>query len=515
MKKAPSLRGWLLCVVLATPLAFGLSSSAYARKATPNPSVQPKTQTPAQAQNSAPPSDAAKAPPLVPADDPYIKTFQFAPMGEVYVYLPKTIDDDTDVILFASGDGGWEPRVVDIVVRMQALGKIVVGFSTPEYLKRLDASALKCAYPPQELEALSQFVQRKLEIRSYRVPMLVGYSSGASLAYVAAAQTPINTFAGAIGLGFCEDLALQKPLCRQGALKTTPVKEKPDADGVRLLPIEHLVAPYELLQGQADEACTLTDVSAFMNQTDATLHALPKVGHGFGAINEWFPQFVAAYKALDDRRPIEMPPSSMMLGDLPLIERPVSGGNGTFVVMLSGDGGWSTLTEKVTDELNDDGYSVVGWNMLKYFWTAKTPEHAADDLGTIIRYFTDAWHKQDVIVAGYSMGADVLPALVNRLPVAEQQRVRSIVLMAPERATDFEFHVSGWLHRVPKDASAIAPEVANLPEGVRMTCIYGADEADSSLCTQVDPKKTSLTLKELPGAHHFDGDYEALAKLVR
>ena len=46
-----------------------------------------------------------------------------------------------------------------------------------------------------------------------------------------------------------------------------------------------------------------------------------------------------------------------------------------------------------------------------------------------------------------------------------------------------------------------------------MTCIYGSDEAERSLCTQLDANKA--TLKALPGAHHFDGDYEALAKLVR
>jgi len=508
MKSAPSVLGLLLCVALAL-----VGSSADARKATAAPQnaapAKPSQSDAANAANAQPPK------PLVPTDDPYIKTFQFAPMGDVYVYLPKTIDDDTDVVLFASGDGGWEPRVIDIVVRLQALGKIVVGFSTPEYLKRLDASSLKCAYPPQELEALSQFVQRKLEIRSYRVPMLVGYSSGASLAYVVAAQTPINTFVGAIGLGFCEDLALEKPLCRQGALKTTPVKAKPDAAGVKLLPIQHLVAPFELLQGQADEACGIDEVGAFMKQTDVTLHAVPKVGHGFGVINEWFPQFLAAYKKLDEGRPVETPPSNAALGDLPLIERPVNGGNGTFVIMLSGDGGWSTLTEKVTDELNGDGYSVVGWNMLKYLWNAKTPQQGADDLATIIRYFIEAWHKQDVVVAGYSLGADILPALVNRLPAAQQQRVRSIVLMAPERATDFAMHVSGWLHHLPANATPIAPEVADLPEGVRMTCIYGADEADTSLCTQIDPKNSALTLKELPGAHHFDGNYDALAKLVR
>ena len=53
------------------------------------------------------------------------------------------------------------------------------------------------------------------------------------------------------------------------------------------------------------------------------------------------------------------------------------------------------------------------------------------------------------------------------MPIAEQQRVRSIVLMAPERATDFEFHLGGWLQHIPKDAQPIAPEVEALPDGVR------------------------------------------------
>ena len=185
-------------------------------------------------------------------------------------YLPKKIEDDTDIVLFASGDGGWEPRVVDMVVKMQARGQIVVGFSTPEYLKRLDASKLKCAYPPGELEGLSQFIQRKLNIRSYRVPVVVGYSSGASLAYVAMAQTPINAFVGAVALGFCPELALTKPLCRQGALTKAPQFDK---DHWRLYPVDKLVAPLEVLQGQTDELCKVDDVEAFMKQVgNATRH---------------------------------------------------------------------------------------------------------------------------------------------------------------------------------------------------------------------------------------------------
>ncbi len=200
---------------------------------------------------------------------------------------------------------------------------------------------------------------------------------------------------------------------------------------------------------------------------------------------------------------------------LPLIVRPIDSSARTLVVMLSGDGGWSTLTVKVTDALNADGFPVVGWNMLKYFWRAKTPQRASDDLARIMRYFTATWHTDDVILAGYSMGASVLPAIVNGLPATEQRKIRSVVLMAPSRATDFEFHLSGWLQHIPKHARPIAPDVADMPSGVRVTCIYGSDEGDDSLCTQLGAGTATLTLKELPGAHHFDGDYEALARLIR
>src|SRR6187397_1011812 len=164
MMNAPSVLGVLLFAVLAI--------GATPKPSKPAPAHQAASAAPAKQA----PDPGAQEPPLVPLDDPFIKTFEFAPMGTVYAYLPKKIDDDTDIVLFASGDGGWEPRVVDMVVKIQARGQIVVGFSTPEYLKRLDASKLKCAYPPGELEGLSQFIQRKLNIRAYRVPVVVGYS---------------------------------------------------------------------------------------------------------------------------------------------------------------------------------------------------------------------------------------------------------------------------------------------------------------------------------------------------
>lgn len=205
------------------------------------------------------------------------------------------------------------------------------------------------------------------------------------------------------------------------------------------------------------------------------------------------------------------------LADLPVVEHLVPASDARaegrlFVVLFSGDGGWSTLTRELTAALNAAGCSVVGWNTLKYFWRAKTPQQAAADLDRVIRFYADRLDADRVILTGYSMGADVLPAVTNRLSATALATVQSVVLLAPGRATTFEFHFSGWLNRVPKGALPIKPDVVRLLEHTAVVCVYGADEAAKSLCTELDDTKAVRI--ELPGAHHFDGNYAQLAELI-
>jgi type IV secretory pathway VirJ component len=88
----------------------------------------------------------------------------------------------------------------------------------------------------------------------------------------------------------------------------------------------------------------------------------------------------------------------------------------TIAVMLSGDGGWAGLDKEVAAALSANGIRVVGLDSLRYFWTARTPEGLAADLGRIIDYYVSQLGKQRVLLVGYSQGADVLPFAVNRLP---------------------------------------------------------------------------------------------------
>jgi type IV secretory pathway VirJ component len=441
---------------------------------------------------------------------PAPRLVHFAPVGDTTLYVPTHVDAQTDVVLFASGDGGWNKGVVEMAERLRQRGKIVAGFSTPEFLRRLNAaSADGCAYPPQQLEQLSQFVQHTLALPVYRTPMLMGYSSGASLAYLTLAQTPINTFVGGIGLGFCPELNLTRPVCRQGALTVAPTKTK---HGIRLDPVPRLAAPLTILQGEIDQVCNVAEISAFGKQvSNVTLRALPKVGHGFGVYANWFPQMLDAYAAIA-AGPKPVGGSNVLVDGLPLIESRATATQSTLVVLVSGDGGWSSLMQAMTHELNRRGYAVIGLNALKYFWNAKTPAQASADLARIIERYRADWHCSDVVLGGYSMGADVLPGMVVRLPRALRTTVRGVTLLAPGRATDFAFHFEDWLERTPAAATPILPDAAALAREVPLTCLYGEREADQTLCT-VLPAHAARVIA-LPGAHHFDGRYVELADQI-
>jgi type IV secretory pathway VirJ component len=195
---------------------------------------------------------------------------------------------------------------------------------------------------------------------------------------------------------------------------------------------------------------------------------------------------------------------------LPLVEVPaVRGTSDTLVVFVSGDGGWAALDKTVAGVLSENGLPVVGLNALQYFWTKRTPEQASRDLQTIIDTYRTKWNRSRVVLVGYSRGADVLPAMVARLAPAEQKKVRLIALLGPSPKVQFEFHMTDWLHD-RGDGVLVKPEVDKLV-GQHVVCIAGEDDHDS-LCPSLHAPAVHVVM--LKGAHHFDGGYEKLARII-
>ena len=177
--------------------------------------------------------------------------------------------------------------------------------------------------------------------------------------------------------------------------------------------------------------------------------------------------------------------------------------------MLSGDGGWAGLDREVARELNARGVPVVGWDSLRYFWDARTPSGAASDLDRVVRHYAQAWHKSQVLLIGYSQGADTMPFMVNRLPEESRSLVKATALIALSDEAFFEFHVSHWLG-APTGGLPTAPEVTSRRMGP-VACLYGKDQEDSPC-----PKLHGAGFRsiELPGGHHFDGDYAGVAQAI-
>ncbi|HXU44906.1 MAG TPA: AcvB/VirJ family lysyl-phosphatidylglycerol hydrolase [Thermoanaerobaculia bacterium] len=435
----------------------------------------------------------------------------FGRFGKVSVDRPAGAP--ARVAILISGDGGPDRTTGDLTRALAADGALVLGVDVRTYLRSIRASKASCAYAAADFEALSKFAQLKLALPAYRPPVLVGYSSGATLAYATLAEAPPTTFRGAVTFGFCPSLAIEKPLCRGRGLESRSLPGK-----VVFEPAKSLAEPWVELHGDLDLVCREGRTQDFVARVPgAELVDLSRVGHGFANVERWRKPLAQALARMT-RDDAPAAPRAPAVADLPLVEVPaatVPGNPGNpstdrFAVVLSGDGGWAGIDRDVAGALAAQGIPVVGWNSLSYFWTQRSPDQGARDLARLLRHYQTAWKRQRIVLVGYSFGADVLPSFASRLPADLLQKVDLIALLGPGRTASYEFHLSDWLGGAGGDELPVLPEVEKL-RGRRLLCLYGKEE-DDSLCPLLDqPQAESIGFE---GSHHFGGDYAALASRI-
>ena len=438
---------------------------------------------------------------------------KYGPFGEVTIYQPAV--KPTSVALFISGDGGWNLGVVDMARHLLSLDAVVVGIDIRRYINYLNAPSASCRYFGADFEGLAHEVEQRLKMTDYLQPVLLGYSSGATLAYAVVIQAPKGTFSGALSMGFCPDLQLTQKVCKSNGLAYEPIFAKtptpPPVKGVLFSASQTNMTHWVAFQGDSDQVCEPEGTRKFVAATkNAELVWLPKVGHGFSVERNWLPQFKAAYAKLAAHA---APPKVTLpeVADLPLVEltatgAPAAGEEDAFAVLLTGDGGWAGIDQDVSAALARRGIPVVGLNTLKYFWHERTPETAARDLERIIRRYSVAWHRPKVLLIGYSFGADALPFLYTRLPAELRATVRSVSLLGLGDSATFEFHVSDWIPGAGDSGHPTVPEIRRMA-GAKILCLYGNEESDSPCPKLAGP---GIKAVALPGGHHFGGDFGAL-----
>ncbi len=455
-----------------------------------------KTLQAAYAEASALPAASAHAPE---------QEFTLAPFGKVALYRPQ--GQPRAVVLFLSGDGGWNPGAVGMAKAMVSQGALVAGVSTPAFLKALEQGASKCINPNYGLIALAQAVQNRAGLDDYQRPIVAGYASGATVAFNALAQSPQGIYDGALSLGFLPALPGTKPWCAAtGFTATRETRPKPGwIFATRALP-----APWIVLQGAEDRIAGPAAAQRLVQAIpQATLIALPAVGHGFSARANWMPQFQAAFaRLLDGRTSSAASPISGL--PLEIVTDPDAPRTDTMAVFYSGDGGWAGLDREVAGALAARGIPVVGIDSLRYYWNAKTPQQSARDLARIMARYGEEWHRPRVILIGYSFGADALPFAIHPLAGDVRARIARIALLGLDDQADLQFHLSSWLDFSGGASRPTVPAIDTL-KGLPITCLRGADEK-ASACEQLKPGVAATVV--LPGGHHFGGNYRLLANII-
>jgi type IV secretory pathway VirJ component len=411
--------------------------------------------------------------------------------------------------LFLSGDGGW---ITGLAEAMAQRGLIVAKVSTPIFLKSLETGNNVCVNPNYALLGMGQDIQHKLGLLRYQKPILIGYSSGATLAYGAFAQAPAGSYKAAFSFGFSPDIIGAKPWCKAPGINAAPIAHP--QKGWLFTPPQKLPGPWIVMQGMQDQATPPAAAKRFTASVGGARYiALPGVGHGFAAQAKWMPQFLAQLSPLlTPTTPAASTQASADVAGLPLtiVADPAARKTDLMAVMYSGDGGWAGLDRAVATQLAASGVPVVGVDSLDYFWTARTPGEAGNDLARIISHFRQAWQRPRVILLGYSFGADDLPYIVGALPPALRPAISRVSLLGLSPTADFQFHLTSWLDLSNENAKPTIPAIERL-KGLPMQCIRGSDESDSA-CPGIPAGYVSQVT--LPGGHHFEGNAELIAQTV-
>jgi len=117
---------------------------------------------------------------------------------------------------------------------------------------------------------------------------------------------------------------------------------------------------------------------------------------------------------------------------------------------------------------------------------ARDPAEIAFDLTRIARHYMTAWNRSRLAIVGYSRGADLMPFGVVGMPADLREKTVLLGFLGLATRAGFEFHFADIMFEVKRDSDQQTLPVLAQLKGMRMLCIYGAEE-DNSGCRAAPP----------------------------
>jgi type IV secretory pathway VirJ component len=185
--------------------------------------------------------------------------------------------------------------------------------------------------------------------------------------------------------------------------------------------------------------------------------------------------------------------------------------NTPLIFHITGDGGMVRFDLKMLKEYQNNGFSYIGLNSLKYFITGKTPEKVARDITPVIKHYAEEWDKETIMLVGFSFGAEIIPFLYNRLSEEMIQEVKLVVLLTPAKTSQFRIRLRDMIGvDKKKEPYDVADETSKI-KSTRVLAVYGKEEKPSLKKTITQPNLKILLVK---GGHGFN-DSKEVFRLIK
>ena len=434
-------------------------------------------------------------------------------VGVVRTYVPHA--PTAHIVILVSGADGWTPGLTQVARHLAARETIVIGV-TFAALKRQAERDGGCWYARYEFELISRTAQKALNLPQYHSPAIVGYQAGGSIVYAAIANTDETTFVGAVSLAFSPLLHAAVSICGAGTWE-------PEYDSRRrvseLPRVASVPKGWYVLHGTADRLVPIDEVRRFVGGiANAHVTEIDGASHTSALGPSWLIALDSALDAIwvEHARPVVMtPPKSVTMGvlegELQQMRLPFEyrwpSAISAFLLFYSGDGGWASLDDGVAEQLAAGGIGIVGVSSLRYFWAGKPPAQVASDMQRIVSRLAET--GRPVFVGGYSFGAEIVPVTLKDIP--DRRKLAGLVLIAPGLSASFEVDPLDWV-RTPAGEPGHGGGPAVRETGLPALCLAGTEETETP-CPLL-AGVTGVTVARLPGSHHFDDDYTAVAAVI-
>ncbi|HWV14239.1 MAG TPA: AcvB/VirJ family lysyl-phosphatidylglycerol hydrolase [Cellvibrio sp.] len=369
----------------------------------------------------------------------------------------------------------------------------------PQQLLDAAPHSEQCISVADQLQSIVQSLDKSYAINAQNLPILIGSNDGAALVYAALAQSEQHNFHAGISINFTPRIHSKTPPCGLN------YSSNMDASHKDIFPSKHLHSSWYVFQNgnTAKDKISTTFIEQINNaKLTASASNKPDAIDSVLQILQWL-----------DPRLTDQVSSDNSNTDLPLIEVPAAEDDATtpMVVLLTGDGGWAEIDKAIARILAEKNIPTIALDSLSYFWKARTPEETAQDIDRVISMYTSKWNKNQVILVGYSFGADVLPFIANKLSEDNRARLGLVALLGMGKTASFEFRLSSWMNADKSpDRLPLLPEVRDM-QWANSVCIYGLED-QSSACNQT--AELGVKVISMSGDHHYDEKYTELVEHI-